>query len=422
MYSKKMEDLIKAALADNKLTPKEEQILFKRAEEEGIDPEEFEMVLNARLVEKQKEEQAQNAKQEKPGKSAQQTTKYGDIRKCPACGSLVGAFKGSCSECGYEFANVAPNQSSQKLYDALIAANSYAKKIEIIETFPIPITKSDLLEFLTALKPRITDTDDRELQQAYFKKYSECIEKVRVSFAGDKQLQPFVDGYGDLVKCHKRKKATEGLKEMLLHICLFLFKYWYIAVLLAIYGISKLTTDIKEESKGRAIAEQMPVFETYIKEGSADEAKSVLEAMGPIDYHAAYKLLQLYVAQDDVENAIDVYENLIPNSRNKSELSANSLLINALIKSGDYDRAWVYYPKKYTTATYAGNAQSYYQFMTDVITYLCKKNARVAARNFITEYSIWFDKYVDNGEWGKKYMDYSYDKSKAKLMQLLNRL
>lgn len=44
------------------------------------------------------------------------------------------------------------------------------------------------------------------------------------------------------------------------------------------------------------------------------------------------------------------------------------------------------------------------------------------ARDFITEYSLWFDKYVDNGEYGKNYMDYSYARSKAKLLQFLNKL
>ena len=56
MYNEKIEQLINAALADGVLTEKEKQVLFKRAQEQGIDLDEFEMVLDARLVELQKAE------------------------------------------------------------------------------------------------------------------------------------------------------------------------------------------------------------------------------------------------------------------------------------------------------------------------------------------------------------------------------
>lgn len=51
MYNEQIEVLISAALADGVLTEKEKQILFKKAESMGIDLDEFEMVLDARLVE-----------------------------------------------------------------------------------------------------------------------------------------------------------------------------------------------------------------------------------------------------------------------------------------------------------------------------------------------------------------------------------
>ena len=49
MYNEKIEALIKAALADGVLTEKEKEILFKNAQAEGIDLDEFEMVLDARF-------------------------------------------------------------------------------------------------------------------------------------------------------------------------------------------------------------------------------------------------------------------------------------------------------------------------------------------------------------------------------------
>lgn len=58
MYSEKLEELIRAALADGVLTDKEKKILFKRAQEEGIDLDEFEMVLSARVIELDKAKQS----------------------------------------------------------------------------------------------------------------------------------------------------------------------------------------------------------------------------------------------------------------------------------------------------------------------------------------------------------------------------
>ncbi len=131
MYNEQIEGLIKAALADGELTEKEKQILFKRAEAMGIDLDEFEMVLDARLVE-QKEQRAAAARehelamakaQAQPTQAAPKSSKYGDMRKCPSCGSPVQAFTTKCPECGFEFNNVEAVASAQKLFELLQEAD-----------------------------------------------------------------------------------------------------------------------------------------------------------------------------------------------------------------------------------------------------------------------------------------------------------
>lgn len=126
MYNEQMEALISAALADGVLTEKEKQILFKKAESMGIDLDEFEMVLDARLVELKKKEAHEAAQHElemekakAAQKSAPKSNKYGDVRKCPACGAMVESFQTKCPECGYEFKNVDVVHSAQKLFDML---------------------------------------------------------------------------------------------------------------------------------------------------------------------------------------------------------------------------------------------------------------------------------------------------------------
>lgn len=172
MYNKELEELIDAALEDGVLTEKEKQVLFKRAQSMGIDLDEFEMVLDARLVKLQKEEKA------KAQVSAPKSDKYGDIKKCPSCGAMVESFTTRCPDCGYEFRNVDANVSIQKLFELLNEVEDKAtegnesvlgglvrksfgihnnkdmrKRKAIIQNFPIPNTKEDILEFLSQALP-----------------------------------------------------------------------------------------------------------------------------------------------------------------------------------------------------------------------------------------------------------------------------
>lgn len=181
MYNDKIESLIKLALADGELTDKERQILLKNAVSEGIDPDEFEMVLDAKLFEKQQASKGENTSVKKEA-----SDKFGEVKKCPACGGIVESFQTKCSDCGHEFTNIEANASINKLFEMLNEAedarmedvnsnnplsamgNMMAKqmsasfgpgkvdkkKMEIISNFPIPTTKNDILEFLSLSIPR----------------------------------------------------------------------------------------------------------------------------------------------------------------------------------------------------------------------------------------------------------------------------
>jgi len=60
MYNEQIEALISAALADGMLTEKEKKVLFKKAEEMGVDLDEFEMVLDARVFKMQNQAEEKN--------------------------------------------------------------------------------------------------------------------------------------------------------------------------------------------------------------------------------------------------------------------------------------------------------------------------------------------------------------------------
>lgn len=181
MYNDRLNQLIEIALVDGALTEKEKQILLKNAEKMGIDLDEFEMVLEAKLYEKQQERVA-----EKPKAQPEKSDTFGDVKKCPACGAILQSFITSCPSCDHEFSGIEASASIEKLFKMLNDAEDlrredphttnvfkavgsfYAKtftemlgpdkvdkkKMEIISNFPIPTTKNDILEFLALAIPK----------------------------------------------------------------------------------------------------------------------------------------------------------------------------------------------------------------------------------------------------------------------------
>lgn len=258
MYNEQIEQLINAALADGVLTEKEKQVLFKKAESMGIDLDEFEMVLSSKLYEKQK---AVEEERKKKSEAAPKSNKMGDVRKCPSCGAIVSSYQVKCPECGYEFSEVAANSTAQMLAQKLDEVSERIGRMEfkdekgsflaktaseqrqeeiakeskrIIEATPIPNTKADLLEFVSALAPFALRkyssialfTYFTELEEVKVKKFEECIAKIKMLFPDDKMFEPL---FNDI---------NEAKKKRIKIICLIVSAFigcWIILALLELF-------------------------------------------------------------------------------------------------------------------------------------------------------------------------------------------
>lgn len=226
IYGNYMEHLIDMALADGELTEKEKQVLFKKAEANGIDLDEFEMVLDARLYEKQKAMQVPQPIS--VGGSSPNSNKLGDVRKCPACGAILESFITRCPDCGHEI-NGAGTVSS---FNALISKleefdrndNSIQiismftggelkriqKKQQIITNFPIPTAREDLLEFLSMGVPlaqkrgnvftRNEHYEHNQLAPAWKSKLEQVLMKARISMKDDKTTLAEIERYAQELK------------------------------------------------------------------------------------------------------------------------------------------------------------------------------------------------------------------------------
>lgn len=209
MYNEKLERLIELALADGELTEKEKQVLFKNAEAEGIDLDEFEIVLEARLFEKTNDKNSTSV--------APQSDKLGDIKKCHGCGAIAESFATKCPDCGTEFRNIEVSSSVIRFFEKLDEVeatrdgNFYsqhtsnninlvtivlwlflwpililfkgiqfiinksrpakwsttdARKEELVLNYPVPVSKEGILEFLTLSASKINTA-------SYFSLFSE---------------------------------------------------------------------------------------------------------------------------------------------------------------------------------------------------------------------------------------------------------
>jgi len=80
-------------------------------------------VLDAKLFEKQ-----QTVKAATPSVAAPKSDKFGDVKKCPACGAIVQSFQTKCSDCSHEFRNIEASHSIIKFFEKLDELESSRKE------------------------------------------------------------------------------------------------------------------------------------------------------------------------------------------------------------------------------------------------------------------------------------------------------
>lgn len=247
MYNEQLEKLIELSLFDGEITSKEKEVLLRKASALGIEKDEFEVVLEAKLLKRKAELSPDNPESSK---------KHGSTKKCPACGSLVVGLKAVCVDCGYDFKDITANQilknievqfrqieiesdeeynknvlalpekpkglkwlfGRERYYidlDATTGTNNNLRskldlkveerKCSIILNTAVPNTREDILAFLTAAVPQGKDrkagksklgrifTFESALEKAWRNKAEQLIHKARISLAEDKATMREID-------------------------------------------------------------------------------------------------------------------------------------------------------------------------------------------------------------------------------------
>ena len=312
---------------------------------------------------------------------AEYKTKGGELQHCPHCGAVVSESAAVCPNCGYEFSEIDANMSSIVLADRLAELEYDEDKCEAIETFPVPNSKVDLLEFVTALKPRVLNIDS-PLADAYMTKYHELILKIRTSFPNDKQLKPYADEFEALRAEIQAKKAkadrNDWLKE---HSKLIVISALIVVALIVTGGVLIAFRDTAANNADRCVtAVTKAVDKDNLKKarsfvvGYKKDKDEVIEGY--------VTLLSKYLDEgmwEDAKSLVEFY------GQGDYTQPLNRGLYNYLLSVGDYNQA-----EQYINVEAKPSDKEYYDYMEECVQLMCAAGLVSPAQEFIAKKAIHF--------------------------------
>lgn len=229
MYSPELEELIKAIIADGAISEKERSVLHRRAKEEGVDPDELDVIIEGRIAAKNNNfhlSQPKSSESIPAVPKSPSSSKYGTLKKCPNCGEIVKPGTAVCSSCGLEFSGIGAVNSVERFSEKIAEIEKQYPLVEkedrdginprasaitsVIANFPIPNSKEDLLEFIVFTESKflhLNNSTESEVAilRAYKAKYIESVEKAKIYFGDDPQFDYIFSKY----EKNKKRKWRE---------------------------------------------------------------------------------------------------------------------------------------------------------------------------------------------------------------------
>ncbi len=228
--SPRLTRLIDAAVADGEITDMERGVLVRNARKEGVDMDEFVMVLEARLYEKRQELLARRAAA-KPAAvpppppvatSAPQApiVQRQVAQKCPACGAYIDPTTTRCPECRINYSALTNCGTAAERLDRIMCeiererpadtsffrsflSNQMAlmggdaitnRKSTAIANFPVPSNKQDIFDLFASCAAKSKHDamqytgEEYILCGAYKRKAKEILIKARIIMADEPEV------------------------------------------------------------------------------------------------------------------------------------------------------------------------------------------------------------------------------------------
>lgn len=126
------------------------------------------------------------------------------INKCPHCGAVLTPTSTVCPDCNAEVSGLSASCVIEDFSAQIKNASSLFSRtsvVSVIESFPIPASRNDLLELLAFLAPKIKpalvgkkkkDAQAIREAEAYYHKFSECLLKAKTYYSQDPAFDQYI--------------------------------------------------------------------------------------------------------------------------------------------------------------------------------------------------------------------------------------
>ena len=272
--TQELENLISLALADGQLTYKEKRVLFKKAEAQGVDMDEFEMVLDGRLHQIQKNQNQ--------GKT--------NLSKCPICGDTINGLSKVCPSCNFILSKPTDNaeldKSIQLLEDSLVNLKSYSKPnyFKVIKSIVLIYFSSGIYILYKKFykKEHLFSSDDSKNFDAKVALSEKHIRSVRNNYGENSKVKKLIE---ELTK--ERDEIVSQRKKI---------KQRGVFIVIGIFVIISIAIALQPKSNSERI-------EDLITTGKIDEAKSEVSKLKN-DYEK--ENYQEKISEFEIEKLIEV--------------------------------------------------------------------------------------------------------------------
>ena len=180
MFSKELENLIKASLTDGRLSELEKKALVKRAQKEGVDLDELEIYIESILQQRTQEQKFQLEKE---------TSEHEKLRKgniCPHCATEIPPLTKICPNC-HRAVNANVNTGDKELFELIDKIENAVIKLKSIDA-----------------------TDSDEIRKAAAK-CEALIKKANLFYGDNKKVQMLVYELKTEIKKIKRNSKLKNI-------------------------------------------------------------------------------------------------------------------------------------------------------------------------------------------------------------------
>jgi len=282
-----LEKLVNYALVDGYLTDKEKQVLLKKAQSNGFDTDELEMILEGKLFEINRSNKS-------------------IVNKCPSCGEIMSGLSKVCSSCDYVISSeIAETESVSD------AVRRLEESVFALKAVPQPGTASTIKSVLLIIFSSGLYIIYKKLikREALFDRYEKVNQKVIA--VTDMQVRSLQTKYGEDEKINKyvndliKERDTIISKRYKSDAISAIATFAITAIVM--YGLI-LFSDLQSKKDAIAKAEAMAIeneVSTELKNGNVSKANQALDKMKDGEAKEKFKQAILFAEIDSLANAGD---------------------------------------------------------------------------------------------------------------------